>query len=116
MSRIQNNNNDTPVEDNFPDEYLFAISNKSPWFADIANYLATGKLPAYFSPREKRKIIQTSALYSWVNDELYKTGPDLIIRICVREDEIPEIMKAYATMNPLEDTLLIRELPIKSFI
>ena len=94
MSRIQNDNNDTPVEDNFLDEYIFAIYNKSPWFVDIANYLATGKLPAYLFLREKRKIIKTSALYSWVNDELYKTNLDLIIKRCVREDEMPEILKA----------------------
>ena len=70
MSRIKNENNDTPIKDNFPDEYIFAISTKSPWFADIANYLATWKLPAYLFPREKRKIIQTREFYSWVNDEL----------------------------------------------
>ena len=94
MSRIQNKNTDTLVEDNFPDEYIFAISTKSPWFLDIVNYLATGKLPSYLFPREKRKIIQMRASYSWVNEELYKTGLDLIIRRCVREDEIPEILKA----------------------
>lgn len=49
LSRIQNDNNDMHVEDNFPDEYIFAISTKSPWFVDIANYLATGKLPSYLS-------------------------------------------------------------------
>ena len=38
-------------------------------------------------------IIQISASYSRVNDELYKIGPHLIIIICVREDEIPEILK-----------------------
>lgn len=79
LSRIQNDNNDVPVEDNFPDEYLFAVSTKSPWFADIANYLATWKLPSYLSPREKKKVIQISAYYSWINEEFYKTEPNLII-------------------------------------
>ena len=55
LSRSQTNNNDVPVEDNFPDEYIFSVSTKSPWFADIANYLATGKLPSYLSPREKNE-------------------------------------------------------------
>ena len=36
-----------------------------------------------------------SASYSWVNKQLYKTGPDLIIRICVQEYEITEILKAW---------------------
>lgn len=42
---MQNNNDDFPVKDNFLDEYLFAVSTKLPWFVDISNYLATGKLP-----------------------------------------------------------------------
>ena len=91
LSRIKN---DTPVEDKFPDEYLFAVSTKTPWFADIANYLVSGKLPSYLFPREKRRIIQSSASYSWINEELYNTRPDLIIGRCVREDEILEILKA----------------------
>jgi len=45
-------------------------------------------------PREKRKIIQESARYSWITNELYKTRPDIMIRRCVREDEMREILKA----------------------
>jgi len=68
-----------PLKDNFPDEYFFVVSTNSPWFADIANYLATGKLPLYLSPREKRKVIQICAYYSWIDGKLYKTGSDLIL-------------------------------------
>ena len=64
LYRIQNDNNDVLVEDNFPDEYIFVVSIKYPWFADISNCLATGKLPTYLSPRDKIKVIQTSASYS----------------------------------------------------
>ena len=32
----------------FLDEHLFSISIHTPWFADIANYLATGKFPQHF--------------------------------------------------------------------
>ena len=94
LSRIQNDNNDVLVEDNFHDEYISAVSIETPWFADISNYLATRKLPLYFSPRDKRKVIKISVSYSWINGELYKIGLDLVIRRCVREDEIPEILKS----------------------
>src|SRR5277367_1484973 len=40
LSRIQHNDSDSPVDDSFPDEHLFAVSVQTPWFADIANYLA----------------------------------------------------------------------------
>jgi len=94
LSRIRNHNNDVPIEDNFLDEYIFMVSINSPWFADIANYLATGKLPLYLSPREKRKVIEIITYYSWINGELYKIGPDEIIQRCVREDEVSKILKA----------------------
>jgi hypothetical protein len=42
LSRLNNEGENTHVDDNFPDENLFSISTNSPWFADIANYLVTG--------------------------------------------------------------------------
>jgi ABC-type sulfate transport system substrate-binding protein len=41
LSRIHNEGELIPINDNFPDEHLFTISTKSPWFADIVNYIAT---------------------------------------------------------------------------
>eukprot|EP00253_Pinus_taeda_P005229 PITA_05229 len=60
LSRIKDDDN-TLVDGSFPDEYLFAVSAHSPWYADIANYIVARKLPSYLSQREKRKIIQQSA-------------------------------------------------------
>jgi len=39
-------------------------------------------------------MIKESSIYDWVNGNLFYTGSDLIIRKCVREDEILEILKA----------------------
>ena len=61
ISRLVNNSDNSPIEDSFPDEHLFALSTYSPWYADIANYLVAGKFPHHLSPREKRKIILKSA-------------------------------------------------------
>jgi hypothetical protein len=82
------------VFDEFLDEHLFALATHTPWFANIANYLAIGELPQHLSSREKQRIIRLSATYSWMGGDLYKTGPDLIIRQCVREDERHDILKA----------------------
>eukprot|EP00253_Pinus_taeda_P035613 PITA_35613 len=96
LYRIQNTNlkEDYPVEDKFLDEYLFAVTTKTPWYANIANYLVTGKLPPHLFPSERRKNIQESSKYSRISNELFRTGPDLVIRRCVREDEIPNILKS----------------------
>eukprot|EP00253_Pinus_taeda_P008259 PITA_08259 len=93
LSRLKTNEN-VPVDDSFPDEYLFAVSAHSPWYADIANYLVAGKLPSHLSHRERRKIIQQSARYSWISGCLFHTGIDQEIRRCVGEDEIYDILKA----------------------
>ena len=45
LSRINNGGEMSPVNDDFPDEHLFALPTKPPWYADLANYLTTGKLP-----------------------------------------------------------------------
>jgi hypothetical protein len=66
LSCINTSGEDVLVLDSFPDENLSAISIKSPWFANIANYLSSGKFPSYFSPREKRQAIKQSARYSWI--------------------------------------------------
>eukprot|EP00253_Pinus_taeda_P007596 PITA_07596 len=94
LSRIQNTNEDSLVEDKFPDEYLFVVTTKTPWYEDIANYLVIGKLPPHLFPNEKRKIIQESSKYSWISNELFKTGLDCVIRRCVREDKMLDILQA----------------------
>eukprot|EP00253_Pinus_taeda_P021386 PITA_21386 len=94
LSRIQNTKEDSPIEDKFPDEYLFAVTTKTPWYADIDNYLVTGKPPPHLFPGEKGKIVQESSKYSWISNELFKTGPNCVIRRCVWEDKMPDILKA----------------------
>ena len=59
LSRLQNIKDNTPVEDQFPDQYLFAISTQTPWFADIANYLVSGKFPSIMMQKTKERSFMT---------------------------------------------------------
>eukprot|EP00253_Pinus_taeda_P034176 PITA_34176 len=93
LSRLKTSEN-IPVDDSFPDEYLFAVSAYSPWYADIANYLVARKLPSHLLHREKRKIIQQSARYSWISGSLFHTGLDQEIWRCIGEDQIYDVLKA----------------------
>jgi hypothetical protein len=61
LSRIIHTGDNAPMDDNFPDENLFSIYNYTPWYADVANYLVTGKLPQNLPPQEKQRSIQLSA-------------------------------------------------------
>ena len=53
LSRITQDNENIPVDDDFPDEHLFVFVVKMPCFADIANYLATSKIPVHLPKHEK---------------------------------------------------------------
>ena len=52
------------VDDQLPDEKLFAISALSPWLANIANYLVAGRLPPNISFRERSRIIRKSTPFT----------------------------------------------------
>lgn len=92
LSRINHGNEMEPVNDDFPNEHLFSFSIKTPWFVDLSNYLTTRKLPQHLSSREKQKIIKQSVNYSWIEGDIFCTGPDFIIRRCVQEDEMFDIL------------------------
>jgi len=93
LSRLNINDVDTPIEDIFPHWYIFSISTHTPWYAYIANYLATGKVPHHLSYREQRRIIQQSVRYTWIEGYLLYTGPNQQIQHYVRKDEIHDILK-----------------------
>ena len=44
--------------------------------------------------KEKKIIIKQSDRHTWVNGDLFYTGYDLIIRRCVRQDEVLDILKS----------------------
>ncbi|KAI3448686.1 hypothetical protein Pfo_005351 [Paulownia fortunei] len=46
----------TPINDTFPDEQLFNVSIL-PWFADIVNFLVTGKMPSHWNSQDKKKCV-----------------------------------------------------------
>jgi cAMP phosphodiesterase len=42
------------VDDSFPDEQLFEITPREPpWYANMVNYLATGRIPSHWSKKDK---------------------------------------------------------------
>ena len=48
LSHFTNSDDILPVEDSFLDGNLFAVSALSPLYVDVANYLATRKLPTHY--------------------------------------------------------------------
>ena len=51
-------------------------------------------MPPHFSHKDKRKLAEKSFHYSWIDNNLFYTGPNWVMRRCVREDEIYDILHA----------------------
>jgi hypothetical protein len=45
LYRLIHIGDNAPMDDNFPREIRFVISTYISWYASVANYLVTGKLP-----------------------------------------------------------------------
>ena len=69
----------------FLDEQLLMLPVKTPWYANIVNYLAWGIMPCEFSYQQKRKLRTDCRLYIWDDPLLYRRRADIIIRRCVPE-------------------------------
>jgi hypothetical protein len=82
-----------PVNDSFPDEQLFDITlREPPWYADIVNYLATGRIPSHWSKQDKDHFFKQVQSYFWEDPQLFKYCADQIIRRCVPESELHSIL------------------------
>jgi hypothetical protein len=57
LSRIPKIDNSLTVKDRFPDEHVFVVTTKPPWYGDVENYLVEGRLPTHLSSRERKLVI-----------------------------------------------------------
>ena len=70
----------------FAYKQLMKVESIVPWFADYVNYLACKVLPPDWSSQQKKKS------YLWDDPLLFKRGADQVIRRCVPDEEIPNIL------------------------
>lgn len=83
-----------PINETFHGEHLLNIASKEfPWFADIANYLVSGTLPYGMDYRQKKKFLYYSKFYYWEEPLLYKRYADGLIRRCIPQDEVQDVLK-----------------------
>ena len=94
LSRLEGARDDVPVNDEFPDEKLFAIGDKRavPWFADYVNYLVAKVIPPKFNYQKKKRFFAHLKHYYWEEPILYRHCADQVIRRCVPEDEMHSIL------------------------
>lgn len=56
--------------------------------------MVVGQIPPNLSTKEKSKIVKNSAPYTWIGGNLFRLEPDQILRRCVREDKVFDILLA----------------------
>ena len=100
LSQLEGARDDVPVNDEFPDEKLFAIEDKRavPWFADYVNYLVAKAVPPEFNYQQKKRFFAQLKHYYWEEPILYRHCADKVIRRCVPEDEMQSILNHCHTL------------------
>ena len=82
-----------PIVENFPDEHLFhAQASTSPWYADFVNFIIAQVLPEDLDYHQKKRFLSLVKQYYWDEPYLFKLRNDQVIRRCVAEEEIPNIL------------------------
>ena len=70
-----------------------------PWFADIANYLSAGIIPPDLTDQQKKRFFAEVKHYLWEDPILFKQCADKIIRRCVPESEVGEILTHFHSLE-----------------
>lgn len=82
-----------PIQERFPDEQLLVLEQVSlPWYADLANYLASGQAPPDLNRQQMKRFLHEMRSYYWDEPFLYKQGADQIWRRCVPQEEVSSIL------------------------
>ncbi|CAN6568017.1 unnamed protein product [Malus baccata var. baccata] len=82
-----------PLRDSFPDEQLFAVQFRTPWFADIVKYLVKGVVHPDLTFQQKKKFLSDVKHYFWDEPYLFKYCPDQIIRRCIPKAEQESVLR-----------------------
>ncbi|KAJ9547052.1 hypothetical protein OSB04_019595 [Centaurea solstitialis] len=100
LSRIEgkiSSGGDHEIKEIFPDEQILAIQHfqeeTHPWYADIANYLASGLKQYNFKTQKFKKFLHESKQYVWDDPHLFKMGTDQVLRRCVPDWEMQNILQ-----------------------
>ena len=93
LSRLSHVDQDkSEINDSLPGDQLMKISYKTPWYAEIVNYLVCEHLPASLNSHQKKKFLHDVKEFFWDDPCLYKQCGDGIIRRCIPEEEVQSVI------------------------
>ncbi|CAM8951139.1 unnamed protein product [Rhodiola kirilowii] len=92
LSRLVREEEPGSITESFPDEHLYALSARSPWYAPVVNYLVGGKCPPTYSKAQSLKLKHDDQFFVWDDPYLWKIGADQLLRRCVPNNEIASVL------------------------
>ena len=93
LSRLESGEEPTDLENNLPDAQLFSIHIVDDYFAEIIKFLITGNALAKYSKKQRKQIVVKAVNFTIIVGQLYKLGPDEILRWYVLTHERPLILQ-----------------------
>jgi hypothetical protein len=92
LSRLEHGEESTILEDTLPNAQFLTIRMVYDHFLDIVQFLSTRMAPSEYTVPQKKQLVVHVADFSLIAGQLYKMGPDEILRRCVIETEQPLIL------------------------
>ena len=80
-----------PLNESFPNEKMMSVE-VLPWYTDIVNHLVTCQLPEHWTKQDMAKFFTKIKNFFWDDPYLFKYCADQIIKQCVPESEIQNIL------------------------
>jgi hypothetical protein len=87
LSRLEHGEEPTNLEDTLPDAQLLAIRKVDDHFTKIVQFLSTGMAPCEYTIIQKKQLVVRAAYFLLIVGQLYKMGPNEILKRCVMEAE-----------------------------
>jgi hypothetical protein len=92
LSRLEHGEDPTSLDDTLLDANLLAIMKVDDHFAEIVKFLSTRMAPRDYTLIQKKQLVVCTADFQLIIGQLYKMGPDEILRRCVMKEERPLIL------------------------
>jgi hypothetical protein len=87
LSRLENGEEPTSLEDTLSDAIFLAIRKIDDHFTEIIQLMSTGMEPSEYTITQKKQLIVHAIDFSLIVGQLYKMGPNEILRRCGMEAE-----------------------------
>jgi hypothetical protein len=92
LSRLEHGEEPTSLEDTLLDPQLLAIRKVDDHFIEIVQILSTRMAHCKYMVIQKKQLVFRATIFSLIDGQLYKMGPDEILRRCVMVAERPLIL------------------------